>query len=48
MFQRITYLRARYYFRKICVFLMICPDCFHVLNFTAKGRAICPFCGKAK
>ena len=48
MYNRTIYLRFRYYIRKFCIFLMFCPDCFHILNFTAKGRAICPKCGKAK
>lgn len=40
--------RARYYWRKLWVFLGLCPDCNTALNYTSTGRPICPKCGRAK
>jgi hypothetical protein len=46
MLRRRIKLRLRYYFRKLCRFLLTCPDCGSALNTTATGRQLCPHCGR--
>jgi hypothetical protein len=36
--------RVRYYWRKTCNAFGYCP-CGSLVNFTSKGRAVCPQCG---
>jgi predicted amidophosphoribosyltransferase len=38
--------RTRYYYRKTMHALGLCPDCFNFVNWTPKGKPICPECGK--
>jgi len=43
---RIILLRLRYYWRKLCLALGVCPNCGTMVNWTTKGRPICPNCGR--
>jgi len=42
---RILKLRFKYYFKKACNSLGFCP-CGNRVNYTTKGRPICPECGR--
>jgi len=39
-------LRSRYYWNKLVLAVGRCPRCWSKVNYTTKGRAICPECGK--
>jgi rRNA maturation endonuclease Nob1 len=38
--------RLRYYWRKAVNFAGLCYRCGSTVNYTRKGKAICPRCGK--
>jgi hypothetical protein len=38
-------IRLRYYWRLVCNFFGFCP-CGSRLNWTTKGRPLCPTCGR--
>lgn len=38
--------KLRYYWRKACRFVGLCPECGNTVNYTRNGRAICPYCSR--
>lgn len=42
--QKLIY-RLRYWRRTILLSVGLCPKCWQRVNFTTKGRPICPDCG---
>lgn len=45
MIQKLRY-RARYLLRIVATTLGLCPKCWTHVNYTTKGRPICPQCGR--
>ena len=45
MIQKLRY-RLFYWWRKVALFVGICPVCRTELNYTLKGRPVCPRCGR--
>jgi predicted amidophosphoribosyltransferase len=43
--QKLKY-KFNYWKRKILLALGVCPKCWSQVNYTPKGRAICPNCGQ--
>jgi len=40
------YYKLKYYKRLILNFFGLCSICYNQLNYTSKGRGICPNCGR--
>lgn len=38
--------RLRYWWRKWVRLCGCCPDCYTRVNYTSRGRSICPQCGR--
>jgi len=46
MLFRTIKLRVSYWWRRMLRAVGVCPQCWSALNYTTRGRPICPSCGR--